>query len=1227
MPVTFGSASSNLFTNPATDIVQNESEPTNLFQSILGGAGDVLGLIARPANAVAGFGQGLLVKNDIGKAFQFAKEGFLGDAQFHWSDTLRKLGMPKLGSGIQLPFIGELTGRGTLGFALDVATDPLTYIGLTGLTGSAKYLAKGLSVEERTVLGGLKQQFSELYGGLLHGALSSDAEKVDSFFKGAKDFVANPNNTEFLKAGEVSPFEQAALPGQKIDFSAMGTTVNPKTGKLIDLTPKDALAENTPLKVLLKSERGQKIRQAFDEQVLPQLQESFKAKQLAGIDPTQVNLYNNAADILDHVTDLNMSNLQMFRNVAAEDMGFLGHTLTDQAAKGYRSLITFAGKSPADLAQMVGMPEVTVKQLRGIDAMVFKGIDNVLGKFTEKFPKFTDQLYRMFHSGTGIPEVDETISKYQGQGNADMRNAFIQGVKVLRNQSDYVKNLDPSKTRQFFRDVIDQMEFANPNNTLMTNVVPPRQFMPGSHEFAQALRVVSDQTYRLKAKTLDLLKLPDMSYLKGYFPRDLTPEMKLLFKNILEDSPGARNGILSQVAKSREGDFAKLTTSQINDYFSKDYAGFEHLRQALSDPNGKWASEIKKIREQDPEMMSFFVDDPGQAIINANINATRAASKAELTNSILKQFGKVVWTKDDPRKFGEFMLAPNVYRVTDMSKLTPKAIRNIAREALGLPKTANGEEIDLMTQALKNFNAKDRIDAAINPDKFTASKGGDLTASLLAKLPAQNVHAFGLLHDLKAPIYVMDEQIHRLIEDMWTKVNDPATYNTIINGLDKVTNLWKTSVTVPFPSFHFRNMLQDAWQMFLGGFNHITELGPNGALGHAFQIMKESGITGKIADLPEEAGNIAKLSTKVISDAGETMTQAQMWNNFVKDGGLVGILRDISTGGEASVDTINEALQKKFLGGLSLNPLNKNFVPVAAGGKTNEIISAYNRLANYISLWKKGMNGAEAMMNTRKVLFDYSDLSNFERNYMKRIFPFYAWSRKNIPFQLQMMVQQPGKFANLMKAVNALEDPTVKDQIPPGGIPNYIRQEFGITTKQNDDGTYRFLLMGGFIPPADLIKVGSLEDAGRLAMKSLNPIFQTPLESLTNKNFFSGLPVRDFPGEKGIFLGQPMSKDTINLLRKIRPINSADKLFFKEDPNNPYQKKELSIPEKITSSLVGINPRDIDVQKIADNRKRDIANIAAKLNSNYKRALSTGDSKMQEYLQNLIEESQAGAYR
>jgi len=61
---------------------------------------------------------------------------------------------------------------------------------------------------------------------------------------------------------------------------------------------------------------------------------------------------------------------------------------------------------------------------------------------------------------------------------------------------------------------------------------------------------------------------------------------------------------------------------------------------------------------------------------------------------------------------------------------------------------------------------------------------------------------------------------------------------------------------------------------------------------------------------------------------------------------------------------------------------------------------------------------------------DYSAFTPFERNYLKKIIPFYAWQRKSIPLIAEAMVTKPGRVSAVRKTQSAV------DQLFGGGQPN-----------------------------------------------------------------------------------------------------------------------------------------------------------------------------------------------
>lgn len=77
------------------------------------------------------------------------------------------------------------------------------------------------------------------------------------------------------------------------------------------------------------------------------------------------------------------------------------------------------------------------------------------------------------------------------------------------------------------------------------------------------------------------------------------------------------------------------------------------------------------------------------------------------------------------------------------------------------------------------------------------------------------------------------------------------------------------------------------------------------------------------------------------------------------------------------------------------------------GFATGTTLENNTRLALYLDTLAKTGSRKAARANVKKSLFDYADLSPFEQNVMKRFVPFYTWSRKNIPAQIEALIKNP----------------------------------------------------------------------------------------------------------------------------------------------------------------------------------------------------------------------------
>lgn len=95
-----------------------------------------------------------------------------------------------------------------------------------------------------------------------------------------------------------------------------------------------------------------------------------------------------------------------------------------------------------------------------------------------------------------------------------------------------------------------------------------------------------------------------------------------------------------------------------------------------------------------------------------------------------------------------------------------------------------------------------------------------------------------------------------------------------------------------------------------------------------------------------------------------------------------------------------------------------------------------------------------ASMEAKKLLLDYEDLTDFERDVMKNVIPFYTWLRKAIAVQVELALNYPELYAMIPKMMDAfeMENPDVDQNM----LPEYMKQLGMFPTHEAEDGTLAF---------------------------------------------------------------------------------------------------------------------------------------------------------------------------
>ena len=98
------------------------------------------------------------------------------------------------------------------------------------------------------------------------------------------------------------------------------------------------------------------------------------------------------------------------------------------------------------------------------------------------------------------------------------------------------------------------------------------------------------------------------------------------------------------------------------------------------------------------------------------------------------------------------------------------------------------------------------------------------------------------------------------------------------------------------------------------------------------------------------------------------------------------------------------------------------------------------RLSHYIDRINKGFSAEEAAASVRRYLFDYGDLTPFERAHMRSISRFYTFMRKNTALQTWAIIHNPAGTARQLRAHRSLVPQDDEDGGMRGLIPEWAKE-------------------------------------------------------------------------------------------------------------------------------------------------------------------------------------------
>jgi len=192
---------------------------------------------------------------------------------------------------------------------------------------------------------------------------------------------------------------------------------------------------------------------------------------------------------------------------------------------------------------------------------------------------------------------------------------------------------------------------------------------------------------------------------------------------------------------------------------------------------------------------------------------------------------------------------------------------------------------------------------------------------------------------------------------------------------------------------------------------------------------------------------------------------------------------------------------------VSLAPWSPRFAPYQAVRSVNSWVEDIVRLGVGMDTMRWGGNADDALRRIAKTQFDYDELSEFENKVMRRVFPFYTWTRKNVPYQLEQLARNPAKFNKILAGKRNLELGTKEEDI----VPDYFLEPFGVRLPFKNKGATVYSAPD--FPFQDLARYDPFDRAGggagqvaRGVASMLTPILKAPLETAFGKQLYNGVP-------------------------------------------------------------------------------------------------------------------------
>jgi len=452
--------------------------------------------------------------------------------------------------------------------------------------------------------------------------------------------------------------------------------------------------------------------------------------------------------------------------------------------------------------------------------------------------------------------------------------------------------------------------------------------------------------------------------------------------------------------------------------------------------------------------------------------------------------------------------------------------------------------------------------------------------------------------------------VNKLMEEMFKAQVDPSSFQKFVKDyLDPLLFAWKTGITIGRgPGYLINNVIGGLYMNYLGNVDvkyfvkaneavnllnktvkRIEQMNPeltflqvaDKARAEVIQVLNKNKINGVgVGDLFEDFIVRGGTDSTELSALSKQLGRTELGTDITNKGTLM------SVQWERPASSVGEERYRKSINWITTNRAQQKLNNFAQNSELRLRFSAFMD-----GMQKYGDTGA-AMDQVHLLHFDYADLSDAEQ-WVRRVVPFYTWTRRNVPAQLRALVMQPGKLQRFMYANEEFQnyfaaegDESWLNQV----LPEYIDTQDGFVSKfkflDNNVGAYLRL------PFEDVNKLFGVKGKPRPReiLASLGPAITTPIELLSGKDIATGRPLDALGGGKVETLGN-LFPQAGTLQRILAAGAGVSKQLGLDLPNIGFTEAQenkglisaltlLGVPQAVGLGLSSVSPKSINAELI-----------------------------------------------